>query len=146
MNFCKFVNKKCNMTNISERIKMVLNYYGLNSGEFASKLNIQKSSVSHLLSGRNKPSFVFLSKFVQVFPEINIKWLLTGESNMLENSDYSIDNQENKKQEIKSEIDEGENYKQVSKNILPPENQTNTGIKSIIMVYDDDTFKILKKN
>ena len=134
------------MTNISERIKMVLNYYGLNSGEFASKLNIQKSSVSHLLSGRNKPSFVFLSKFVQVFPEINIKWLLTGESNMLENSDYSIDNQENKKQEIKSEIDEGENYKQVSKNILPPENQTNTGIKSIIMVYDDDTFKILKKN
>ncbi len=134
------------MTNISERIKMVLNYYGLNSGEFASKLNIQKSSVSHLLSGRNKPSFVFLSKFVQVFPEINIKWLLTGESNMLENSDYSIDNQENKKQEMKSEIDEGENYKQVSKNILPPENQTNTGIKSIIMVYDDDTFKILKKN
>ena len=129
------------MTNVSERIKSILTHYGINSGEFATKLNIQKSSVSHLLSGRNRPSFVFLSKFVRVFPEIDIRWLLTGEGDMLINSiDKTVADKPN---DIEVQIKQKKETP--LQNVLSSDNATDVQIKSIIVIYDDDKFKILEK-
>jgi transcriptional regulator with XRE-family HTH domain len=138
------------MTSISDRIKTVLTYYGLNSGEFASKLDIQKSSVSHLLSGRNKPSFVFLSKFVKVFPEIDIKWLLSGEGNMLENSAEKVmktdkeNNTDEQPEKTEKRSVEQKTLKQAAE--ITSVVSTNKEVAQIIMIFNDDTFKVLKKS
>lgn len=70
---------------MNERITFVINSYGLTQGEFADRLGVQRSSISHIVSGRNKPSVDFLQKFMQAFPEIDMDWLLSGKGNYLKN-------------------------------------------------------------
>jgi transcriptional regulator with XRE-family HTH domain len=60
------------------RLEKILNYYGLSAAVFADKIGVQRSSISHLLSGRNKPSLEFVMKVVRAFPAVNLYWLLNG--------------------------------------------------------------------
>lgn len=61
-----------------QRLKQVLAYYELSPSQFADQIGVQRSSVSHLLSGRNRPSLDFVLKIVAKFPEVNLYWLLNG--------------------------------------------------------------------
>lgn len=67
-----------NTENFIERLERLLQYYGLSASGFADKINVQRSSISHLLGGRNKPSLDFVMKVVRTFPEVNLYWLLNG--------------------------------------------------------------------
>lgn len=60
------------------RLEKLFQYYGLSAAAFADKIGVQRSSISHLLSGRNKPSLEFVLKVVKTFPEVNLYWLLNG--------------------------------------------------------------------
>jgi len=60
------------------RLERILKYYGLSAAAFADKIQVQRSSISHLLTGRNKPSLEFVLKVVKTFPEVNLYWLLNG--------------------------------------------------------------------
>lgn len=59
-----------------------LEEYKLNSSQLADILGVQRSGISHILAGRNKPSFDFLVRIIENFPEINAKWLITGKGRM----------------------------------------------------------------
>ena len=61
-----------------DRFKLLLEQLQLSPSEFADKIGMQRSSVSHVLSGRNKPSIDFLEKILNVFPDIDTTWLITG--------------------------------------------------------------------
>jgi len=61
-----------------QRLEKILNYYGVSASAFADKIAVQRSTISHLLSGRNKPSLEFVLKVVKSFPEVNLYWLLNG--------------------------------------------------------------------
>ncbi len=65
---------------ISERIRLVINSQNLTAAAFADKLGVQRSNVSHVLAGRNKPSFEFLEKLITAFPSVSVAWLVTGET------------------------------------------------------------------
>lgn len=65
-----------------ERIKEIILKEGLTSGSFADLIGVQRSSMSHILNGRNNPSLDFVVKTLQHFPKINPEWLLTGVGNM----------------------------------------------------------------
>ena len=52
--------------------------YNLSSSQFADKTGIQRASVSHILSGRNKPSLEVMLKIYESFPGLDMKWLMTG--------------------------------------------------------------------
>ncbi|MGI9551115.1 MAG: helix-turn-helix domain-containing protein [Aurantibacter sp.] len=67
-----------NTEDFIERLERLLQYYGMSASGFADKINVQRSSISHLLSGRNKPSLDFVMKVVRTFPEVNLYWLLNG--------------------------------------------------------------------
>lgn len=56
----------------------------LTPAEFADRIKIQRPSVSHVLSGRNKPGYVFIQKILQGFPTLNARWLLNGEGPVFE--------------------------------------------------------------
>lgn len=69
------------MVNIEEfikRLEIILDYYSLNASTFADKIGVQRSSLSHLLSGRNKPSLDFILKILDVFPDVDLYWVLNG--------------------------------------------------------------------
>lgn len=61
-----------------KRLEKILHYYDISASAFADKINVQRSSISHLLTGRNKPSLEFVLKVIQTFPEVNLYWLLKG--------------------------------------------------------------------
>jgi transcriptional regulator with XRE-family HTH domain len=67
-----------NTTDFKERLDQILSHYEMTASAFADAIGVQRSSISHLLSGRNKPSLDFVLKVVREFPEVNLYWLLNG--------------------------------------------------------------------
>ncbi|MDT7831825.1 helix-turn-helix transcriptional regulator [Flavobacteriaceae bacterium S356] len=67
-----------NNKDFTERIKKILEHHQLTASLFADKIGVQRSSISHILSGRNKPSLDFILKITSEFPEVDIYWLLNG--------------------------------------------------------------------
>lgn len=70
-----------NTDDFIKRLEIVLDYYSLSASVFADKIGVQRSSLSHLLSGRNKPSLDFILKIIEVFPDIDLYWITNGKGN-----------------------------------------------------------------
>ena len=80
-----------NINEIVKRIEEVRNNHQLSAAAFATKIGVQRSAMSHILSGRNKPSLEFLMKVYEAFEEVELQWLVVGTSpssnSLKENSD-----------------------------------------------------------
>lgn len=72
-----------NTEDFVKRLEILLDYYSLSASSFADKIGVQRSSISHLLSGRNKPSLDFIMKITAIFPDLNIYWILNGKEDFL---------------------------------------------------------------
>ena len=62
-----------------DRIEYLMNLYGLTPSQFSDKTGIQRASVSHILSNRNKPSLEILLKIYHAFEGVELAWLVAGE-------------------------------------------------------------------
>tara|TARA_B100000941_G_C28439672_1_gene518935 strand:+ start:210 stop:560 length:351 start_codon:yes stop_codon:yes gene_type:complete len=110
-----------NYNEILERVKGLVNSNNLNATSFSQKIGFQRSGVSHILSGRNKPSLDFITKIYLNFDNVSLNWLLFGNENKSK-QDFNIPN----KLELKKP-----NVKQIE-----PKK-----IKKIIFIYEDDSFE-----
>lgn len=88
---------------LNERISKVIEYSNLTSSEFADEIDVQRSSISHITSGRNKPSLEFIIKIKSRFPEILWDWLVTGEGEMLKSDLMETQTVEEKNEEVYEE-------------------------------------------
>ncbi|MFV8328109.1 helix-turn-helix domain-containing protein [Flavobacterium sp. ZS1P14] len=128
-----------NTEDFIKRLEIILDYYGLNASSFADKIGVQRSSLSHLLSGRNKPSLDFILKILDVFPDVDLYWILNGRGTFPKSTEYS-DTKENASEEI------------VKQNIPTPlNNESNQGnlfaeIKNTNLINAFETKKIESQN
>lgn len=113
---------------IQERLQMILKMHNMSPSAFADKLGVQRSNVSHVLSGRNKPSLDFLEKIITQFPRVNAHWLISG--------------QMPKNQTSNNQTEEEGSY-EVTRNVERGNVQENEIIK-IIELYKDGSFKEFK--
>ena len=67
------------MNDITKRITEIMKKKKISASDLSKKINVQKSSISHILSGRNKPSLDFVVKLSNSFGDINLDWLINGE-------------------------------------------------------------------
>jgi transcriptional regulator with XRE-family HTH domain len=67
---------------MQKRIELILEAENLTVSQFADKIGIQRSGMSHILAGRNKPSLDFVLKVLQHFPDLSTDWLLFGKGAM----------------------------------------------------------------
>lgn len=67
-----------NNSDFSKRLQKLIGYYDESASSFAEKIGVQRSSISHVLSGRNKPSLDFVMKVLKAYPDVNMYWLLNG--------------------------------------------------------------------
>lgn len=74
-----------NSLEFTTRIKKIMDYHQLTASLFADKIGVQRSSISHILSGRNKPSLDFILKITTEFNDVEIDWLLKGEGSFPKN-------------------------------------------------------------
>lgn len=63
---------------MKDRIAHIIRAKNLTAAEFALRLGIQPSNISHLLSGRNNPSLDFVKKLKETFPEYSLEWIIFG--------------------------------------------------------------------
>ncbi|MFY8187173.1 MAG: helix-turn-helix domain-containing protein [Flavobacterium sp.] len=67
-----------NTDDFKVRLEQIFSFYGLTPATFAEQIGVQRSSLSHLLSGRNKPSLDFILKVEECYSEVDFDWLLQG--------------------------------------------------------------------
>lgn len=144
-----------NIDDFVKRLEIVLDYYTLNASAFADKIGVQRSSMSHLLSGRNKPSLDFVMKILEVFPEVDLYWLLSGQGNFPKNEEnYSAENvnqfppissSENSTDENLFSFQNSEENKKEIKLSSETKNQNSNSeedqIEKIIVFYKNGKFK-----
>lgn len=75
---------------IITRLKTVLDFYSLTLSTFADTVEVQRSSLSHLMSGRNKPSLDFVLKVVDKYPEVDLYWLLNGKGSFPKTEETTV--------------------------------------------------------
>ena len=122
---------------IIERIKRIISDSGLSNSSFADKIGVPRSSISHILSGRNNPSLDLIIKILRNFDDINADFLLKGEVLPPMDKDSKSD-LDNKNMTLFPELDIKEDTKErpkIDEEVL----------KSVILVYQNDKFEILKK-
>ena len=93
-----------NIEDFRKRLEIILDYYTLNASSFADKIGVQRSSLSHLLSGRNKPSLDFIFKILEVFPDVDLYWILNGKGTFPKNSEQFDKTVNNVEQVVKQNI------------------------------------------
>ncbi len=108
---------------IQDRIRTIMKSGNYTASEFADKIGIKRSNLSHVLSGRNKPSLDFLVKVINAYPNVNASWLITGETRE-ENSTPTVSATTSKQPTI------AKNTKQ----------EDSKEIEKILIFYTDGTF------
>lgn len=67
---------------MNDRILLILKTQNLTSSQFADEIGVQRSNISHILSGRNNPSLEFVTKIIKRFPDLSLEWLIFGKGSM----------------------------------------------------------------
>jgi transcriptional regulator with XRE-family HTH domain len=89
---------------MKNRIKEFMTLKRINAAELADKIGVQRSNISHILSGRNLPSIPFVEKLMSAYPELNLEWLLSGNGSIWKSAENKKEHAENEpKIEFKEE-------------------------------------------
>lgn len=115
-----------NIEDFVKRLQKIMDFYGESSSSFAEKIGVQRSNISHILSGRNKPSFDFVIKVLHSFPEVELNWLINGKGSFPNDTKNEIPNREQLPKDIVK--------------ITSPDS-TNKSIERIVIFYTDGSFK-----
>jgi len=122
---------------MKDRIQQFIDYKNITPGELAEILGVQRSNISHILNGRNKPGAAFIEKFLLAFPKVNARWLFTGEEPMvMDAAEKAKSSYLKQKEKIHEELPlasvnkEYEYSGQSSKKIL----------EKVVLLYSDGTF------
>lgn len=67
---------------MKNRLQQFLESEGLSQAQFADSINVARAGISHIMSGRNNPSYEFIVNTIRRYPDLNIEWLLTGNGTM----------------------------------------------------------------
>ncbi|QYA26555.1 helix-turn-helix domain-containing protein [Gramella sp. MT6] len=133
-----------NTEKFASRLNKILDFYDLSAAAFADKIEVGRSSISHILSGRNKPSLDFVMKVVQNFPEVELYWLLNGKGKFPAGEDSKNEIEKPKIEEKPatplSNYQPTQNFSQEQPTNFPSE-RSGKEIKKIVIFYTDGSFE-----
>ena len=126
------------------RLQRIMDYYDLNASALADSLGVLRSSISHLLSERNKPSLDFVLKIIDKYPEVDLYWLLYGKGS------FPKEEKKTAPTPLPTEIlfpednvlEDSEKERKVVPEI--PVKKQKRQIQKIIFFYEDNSFEIFE--
>lgn len=74
------------ITIMNTRLKQFIAAENITQAQFADSINVVRASVSHILAGRNKPGYEFISGLMRHYPNLNLEWLMFGKGKMYKDS------------------------------------------------------------
>ena len=135
---------------MKDRIAHIIRAKNLTAAEFALRLGIQPSNISHLLSGRNNPSLDFVKKLKETFPEYSLEWIIFGRGPITVSEPFApvtpiepaspVTLQENPEESVVEET-LFEQPKEEETPVGLPQPSPAATLKQIILVYSDNTFE-----
>ncbi len=133
-----------NSEKFADRLQKIMDEYDLNATSFADAIDVGRSSISHIVSGRNKPSLEFVMKIIEAFPEVELYWLLNGKGSFPKKNTPPI-----KSTPAKNNYEIDFDQTPVVENIPNPpaakpilnNPQESGAIERIVIFYKDGTFK-----
>ena len=144
---------------MKEKLELLLAEKRLNATSLARILDIQPSGISHILSGRNKPSFDFVVKILRAFPDINPDWLLLDSQTMLRDAansekedtlfshpDIELHSEQRDEENKNIEISAGYSYEknEQHQNFANRQNSTKE-VERLLVLYTDGSFDSYSK-
>ena len=126
-----------NNTAIVSRIEEVRKNNQLTAASFATKIGVRRSAISHILSGRNKPSLEFLMKIHDSFDEVKLEWLILGNPTPL-SKNLEIPANHTEINQLTNVLD---NVLPVSKSDISNESESAEAPKEIIYLYENGKFE-----
>lgn len=143
-----------------ERLQKIIQEKNMTASQFAEAIGIQRSGLSHILSGRNQPSLDFIKKLLHRFPDVDIYWLITGESsnkakasptlvqpNLFSQNEEMIEETTPAIQNKKTIPDQVKRKPTSDLTEAPPSAKirvsTNARVKKIILLYEDGTYEVM---
>lgn len=145
-----------NSVDFSKRIQKIMDKNDLNASSFAEAISVGRSSISHILSGRNKPSLDLVMNIVQRFPEVDLYWLLNGKGSFPKTDMLPVQKNSTESSSIdQHEIEEKASRKKSEPSTTPDlfsspdleeKDKESTIIKGknitkVIILYSDGSFK-----
>ena len=124
-----------NTEEFTKRLQQIMEYHDLTAASFADKIDVGRSSISHLLSGRNKPSLDFVMKIVKAFPEVELYWLLNGKGSYPKTTSVTSPPPEPEKQQPPNLFSPP-----ASERVLAADNDKQKQIQKIVIFYSDGSF------
>ena len=131
-----------NSTDFGIRLQKILDYYNISAAELSNQIKFNRSTISHLLSGRNKPSLEFVMRILQKYPEVELYWLLNGKGSFpsITKNLAPIDNMTTSEAtKIESILPSNKHLTEVASNSL-----SNIDVDQIVIFFKDGTFKSYK--
>lgn len=120
-----------------ERLEFLMENNQLNATAFAEKIGVQRSSVSHILSKRNKPSLEFMLKIHEHFKEVNLEWLILGNQNIPLPPPPKDTNET-----LEMDLIQEDQKKEIVQNVQAFDGvQKNEEVSQIIQLYKDGSFR-----
>lgn len=123
---------------MTDRFIELLKRLGLTPSEFADTIGVQRSTISHILSGRNKPSIDLLEKTLASFPETDIYYLITGKLKEKTEVVKPVKSVTSLFQDIPDSLPPANDI------IKKPEQVFPAPADYVIIVYKNNTFRMLK--
>ena len=134
-----------NTSEVINRLEGIMANHNLSAASFATKIGVQRSAISHILSGRNKPSLDFLMKVYKSFDEVALEWLILGTTTSLprEVQDLDLFKSETINREM---FDKTKSEALTENNINSPTitSKSEIDLKEIVHFYEDGTFERFK--
>ena len=132
-----------NSSDFGNRLQKIIDFYNISAAELSNQISFNRSTISHLLSGRNKPSLDFVMKVLQKFPEVELYWLLNGKGSFpavksTPNSILTLSKNKlptEKEDHLTKEVD----FSEVISNSI-----NDTDIDRIVVFFKNGTFKSYK--
>ncbi|MGC1631270.1 MAG: helix-turn-helix transcriptional regulator [Gelidibacter sp.] len=117
-----------NTDDFTKRLQKVIDYYAETASSFSDKIGVQRSSISHILSGRNKPSLDFVMKIFANYPQVEPYWLLNGKGKF-------------PSQPQESNVEIKQNSETPRPTVSLKSESNDKSIDKIVIFYKDGTFK-----
>lgn len=135
---------------MKDRLLALIKSESLSPSQFADEIGIQRSAVSHILSGRNMPSYDVLVKILKRFPRINSEWLLLGQGSMYKTIQQSslfdqpapfnepaVSSAQNSAETEQTNVRSIKPHEMISENIAKP----GQPVKEILLLFADNTYQ-----
>ena len=130
------------------RLQQFLAAENITQAQLADTLNVARAGISHILAGRNKPSYDFLSSLMIKYPRLNIEWMMFGKGKMYKDSEASSHQMEYTATNRQDELFPAESADETSsesKNSEPQNEFLENSVDSTCRTQSHETIKIIEK-